>query len=434
MDIEMKLKILAAAAKYDVSCSSSGSNRTNSHDGIGNASTAGICHSFTSDGRCISLLKILLSNICIYDCSYCLNRRSNDIPRAFFTPEEIADISISFYKRNYIEGLFLSSAIVKNSNYTMELLLQTVKLLRNQYDFNGYIHLKGIPGSDEKLIEEAAGLVDRISFNIELPSEKSLKLLAPDKDSNSILTPMSFLDEQSTIKKAERQTSKNKGFFIPGGQSTQMIIGASQDTDYQIINLSEKLYENLHLKRVYYSAYVPVNIDKNLPVIFKPPLIRENRLYQADWLLRFYGFKAKELLNENTPNFDLNFDPKTNWALNNLDYFPIEINQASLKALLRIPGLGLRSAYRIIEARKVHRLEFEDLKKIGVVLKRAIYFLTCNGKYFSEIKLEEKSVRRKLNPGIDLNDFDNPKEEQLTIFQEKCLPTEEFLPGLTGEL
>ncbi|ERI94800.1 putative DNA modification/repair radical SAM protein [Clostridiales bacterium oral taxon 876 str. F0540] len=428
MDIHEKLKILSGAAKYDVSCSSSGSTRKNKPLGIGNASESGICHSFAADGRCISLLKILLTNYCVYDCVYCVNRISNDVPRAAFTPEEVADLTINFYKRNYIEGLFLSSAIFRNANYTMELLLKTVTLLRHNYNFNGYIHIKAIPGADSTLIKRAGELVDRMSVNVELPSNESLKLLAPQKNSDSILKPMSYIESQIIANREEKMLYKNAPSFVPAGQSTQLIIGATKDSDYKIMKLSENLYNKFNLKRVYYSAYVPVNNSPKLPSLINPPMIREHRLYQADWLLRFYDFSASELLNENNPNLDINFDPKTDWAIKNIYQFPVEINSAPKKMLLRIPGIGVRSVQKILAARRVHLLNFDDLKKLGIVLKRAQYFITCKGKYYGDISLSQDLIKKKLSPKVDLNYFDNPGFEQLTLF-----PKDSFT-SITGEL
>ncbi|MBL4935846.1 putative DNA modification/repair radical SAM protein [Clostridium sp. YIM B02515] len=428
MDIHEKLKILSGAAKYDVSCSSSGSTRKNTPSGIGNASESGICHSFAADGRCISLLKILLTNYCVYDCVYCVNRSSNDVPRAAFTPEEVADLTINFYKRNYIEGLFLSSAVFKNANYTMELLLKTVTLLRNNYNFNGYIHIKAIPGADSTLIRKAGELVDRMSVNIELPSKESLKLLAPQKNSDLILKPMSYIDSQITANKEEKLLYKKVPSFVPAGQSTQLIIGATKDSDYKIMKLSENLYNNFNLKRVYYSAYVPVSNNPKLPSIINPPMLREHRLYQADWLLRFYGFSASELLNEKNPNLDINFDPKTDWAIKNIYQFPVEINSAPRKMLLRVPGVGVRSVQKIMAARKVHLLNFEDLKKLGIVLKRAQYFITCKGKYYGDIVFKEDFIKKRLSPKVDLNYIDNPRFEQITFFAK------DSFTSITGEL
>lgn len=381
MNIEEKLSILAESAKYDASCSSSGSNRKN-EGGMGNGHISGICHSFTSDGRCVSLLKILMTNACMYDCKYCINRKSNNIKRAILTPEEIANLTINFYKRNYIEGLFLSSAIIKDADYTMKLMIEAIYLLRKEYKFNGYIHTKCIPGSSKYLIDELGKLSDRMSANIELPSNNNLKLLAPDKKSNNIFGAMCEI-------KNERENNRK---FVPAGQSTQMIIGASDDSDYQIINLTEGLYNKFDLKRVYYSAYVPVNVDRNLSAIKTPPLKRENRLYQADWLLRFYGFKANELLTPKDPNFNLLIDPKANYALNNIDNYPIEINTADYKDILRVPGIGVTSAKRIMMTRKVAHLDFDTLKRIGVVLKRAKYFITCDGKYYSKTGVFKKDI------------------------------------------
>lgn len=418
MNIKEKLNILSAAAKYDVSCSSSGSKRKNTNKGLGDTATSGICHSFTTDGRCISLLKILLTNYCIYNCKYCINASSKDIPRAAFTPEEVVDLTINFYKRNYIEGLFLSSAIFKNPNYTMELLLSVVKKLRLEENFNGYIHLKAIPGADEALIKEAGKFVDRMSVNIELPSSSSLKLLAPQKTKENILAPMGIIKNSILENKDLKKNIKSTPLFIPGGQSTQLIVGATPESDYKILNLSENLYNKFNLKRVYYSAYVPVvKNEKALPDITHPPLVREHRLYQADWLLRFYGFKAKELLSNENENFDLNFDPKTSWALNNINNFPMEINKASYDELLRIPGVGVRSAQRILISRRVHSLSFEDLKKIGVVLKRAKYFITCKGKYYGDVSFDNEKIRTRLLY-MDKPKLDNENSEQLSFFDD----------------
>ncbi|MCM0649697.1 putative DNA modification/repair radical SAM protein [Clostridium swellfunianum] len=436
MDIQEKLKILSGAAKYDVSCSSSGSSRKNKPFGIGNASESGICHSFAADGRCISLLKILLTNYCVYDCAYCVNRSSNDVPRAAFTPEEIADLTINFYKRNYIEGLFLSSAVIKNANHTMELLLKTVSILRNKYNFNGYIHIKAIPGADNSLIKQAGELVDRMSVNVELPSNEGLRLLAPQKNTASILKPMSFIGHGIIANKEEKKLFKSAPSFVPAGQSTQLIIGATRDTDLKIMSLSENLYNNYNLKRVYYSAYVPVNHSSKLPSIVNPPLIREHRLYQADWLLRFYGFSANELLSDSKPNLDINFDPKTDWALSHIEQFPVEINLAPQKMLLRVPGIGVRSVKRIIAARKVHALTFEDLKKLGIVLKRAQYFITCRGKYLGDVSFKEDFIRYKLTPKKDFNIIDNPAFEQLTLFSglPALYKPDDSFSSITGEL
>jgi putative DNA modification/repair radical SAM protein len=396
MDVLEKLKILGAAAKYDVSCSSSGSKRANENKGMGNASFSGICHAWADDGRCISLLKILFTNFCIYDCAYCYNRRSNDIERASFTAEEVVQLTINFYKRNYIEGLFLSSGIMKDSDYTMNQLLAVVKRLRLIENFHGYIHLKAIPGADSKIIHEAGLYVDRMSVNIELPSDKSLKLLAPQKDSKTIFHSMSFIGENIQESKEEKKKKQKFLPFVPAGQSTQVIVGASPETDLNIIKLSENLYQKLFLKRVYYSAYVPVNLDKNLPALSSPPLLRENRLYQADWLLRFYGFQANEILDPQHPFLDEDFDPKTSWALRNLNLFPIEINRAEYEMILKVPGIGVKSAQRIVHARKFNALTFDHLKKMGVVLKRARFFITCDGKRLERLDLEETVLRNQL--------------------------------------
>lgn len=369
MELKEKLIILSDSAKYDASCSSSGSSRKNDN-GLGNAAYSGICHSFASDGRCISLLKILMTNSCIFDCKYCINRRSNSIKRAIFTPEEICTITINFYKRNYIEGLFLSSGIIKSPDYTMEKLIETIYLLRNKYHFNGYIHAKAIPGASDYLLKKLGKLVDRLSANIELPSDNSLKLLAPDKNINKIDKIMSTVKENKSR------------YFVPAGQSTQMIIGASSETDLDILGKSEHLYNKYDLRRVFYSAYIPVNNDKLLPSIKMPPLVRENRLYQADWLLRFYGYKVDNLLDRNNPNFNILLDPKADWALRHLEEYPKEINKASYYDLLKIPGIGPKSAKKIINARKVFKIEFNDLKKMNVSIKRVMYFITCNGKYY----------------------------------------------------
>ncbi|BCZ48767.1 putative DNA modification/repair radical SAM protein [Clostridium gelidum] len=442
MDLMDKLKILSNAAKYDVSCSSSGSKRKNSNDGIGNASESGICHSFTPDGRCISLLKILFSNDCVFDCKYCINGVSRDFLRVSFTPDEVCDLTINFYRRNYIEGLFLSSAIVKNPNNTMELLLKTVKKLRLEKNFNGYIHLKAIPGADENLIQEAGTYVDRMSVNIELPSSDSLKLLAPQKTKDNILKPMSIIKNSIINHNEMKKSIKSTPLFVPGGQSTQLIVGATPESDGKIIKLSENLYNKFSLKRVYYSAYVPVIKDnKLLPDITHPPMLREHRLYQADWLLRYYGFKADELLKNEDDNFDLNFDPKTYWALSNLNEFPIEINKASYENLLRIPGIGVTSAKKILKVRRVHNLTFEDLKKLRVVLKRAKYFITCSGKYcgdvlFDDVKIKNKLLEQNLpkhnsiNPN-QLSFFDKPSIEEKTTASGIIIPKETiFSPSI----
>lgn len=430
MELREKLKILSDAAKYDVSCSSSGSNRKNISGGLGNASEAGICHSWTEDGRCVSLLKILFSNECIYDCVYCTNKVTNDVKRATFTPKEVVELTLNFYKRNYIEGLFLSSGVVRSPDHTMEQLLEVVKTLRER-KFNGYIHLKGIPGADEKLIHAAGNYVDRMSINIELPSEKSLKSLAPQKRKETILQPMAAIKEGISLYKAEKKIFRSTPSFLPAGQTTQLIVGASPEPDLNILKLSEGLYNRFSMKRVYYSAYIPAVDNKRLPSIqTKPPLLREHRLYQGDWLLRFYGFTAKELLNEQKPNFDLDLDPKCFWALENLQLFPVEINKAAYETLLRIPGVGVRSALKIIKARRVSSLDYTDLKKIGVVLKRAKYFITCKGKYYGGISLYPENIRSRL--------IQKPKDHQhqLSIFDlySESILREEVTSKVMGEL
>ncbi len=393
MELGEKLNILADAAKYDVSCSSSGSSRSN-RGGIGNGHYSGICHSWTADGRCISLLKILMSNSCIYDCEYCVNRRSHDTPRATFTPEEIVRLTIQFYRRNYIEGLFLSSGIIRSPDYTTELLIKTARILREREHFYGYIHMKGIPGTDASLLNELGRYADRVSVNIELPSERSLKLLAPQKTRKTILTPMKFFHEK--IRERKQEKSKHAPPFVPAGQTTQLIIGASGESDRDILRLTEGLYKITELKRVYYSAYVPVMTGKNLPAIAKPPLVRENRMYQADWLLRFYGFKAEELLTEKEPDFDNDLDPKSCWAIRHREYFPVEINKVSYEMLLRVPGIGVRSAQRIIRLRRYGALSEEEVRRTGVVWKRAKHFVTCRGIYKGLGDGEDNRLREAL--------------------------------------
>jgi len=398
MDIFEKLKILGDSAKYDVACTSSGVNRNAPlGEGIGNATAGGICHSFSADGRCISLLKILMSNSCVYDCKYCTNRSSNDVKRVTFTPKEIADLTINFYKRNYIEGLFLSSGIVSSPNRTTELMIKALKILREEYKFYGYIHAKAIPGADDALIQELGLLCDRMSVNIELPSSESLVTLAPQKSKESVLKPMKFIKNKLTENKSELAIYKSVPKFAPAGQSTQMIIGASPETDYSIIKLSEALYDKYKLKRVFYSAYVPVMENSLLPSLdSKPPLLRENRLYQADWLMRVYGFKSHEILDADKPMLNPFVDPKCNWAVNNPQYFPLDVNKASYESLLRVPGIGLVSARKIVAARRWAKLSFLDLKKLGVVLKRAQYFILCSGKAFEGLRINQSQIINSL--------------------------------------
>ena len=392
-----KLKILSDAAKYDVSCSSSGVSRKGNGRDMGNCISAGICHSFAADGRCISLLKILLSNECIYDCKYCLNRRSNDVPRATFTPDEVCELTMNFYRRNYIEGLFLSSGIIGTPNQTMEMICEVVYKLRNVYHFRGYIHVKGIPGADPVLIQKTGYLADRMSVNLELPTADGLKKLAPNKHRKNILTPMRQIQQGIHQGRNEVAIYRHAPDFVPAGQSTQMIVGATPESDYQIMAVAQGLYDNFELKRVFYSAYVSINEDKELPALHTgTPLLREHRLYQADWLMRFYQFRAEELLNEKRPNFNILLDPKCDWALQHLEQFPVEINRADYHTLLRVPGIGVNSARRICGARRTARLGFEDLKKMGVVLKRALYFITCSGKMMYPTKLEEDYITRNL--------------------------------------
>jgi len=393
MNTAQKLDILAASAKYDVSCSSSGSRRRSSPGGIGAATVAGCCHSWSEDGRCISLLKILFSNACIYDCAFCVNRRSNDIPRATFTVAEVAELTVEFYKRNYIEGLFLSSGIWRSPDDTMECLARVAETLRFRHRFNGYIHLKAIPGADPKLICRAGLAADRLSVNIELPTEKSLNLLAPDKSRQAIFNPMRQIGDGIVENRAERKKFRKAPSFAPAGQSSQLVVGATPEHDLQILHLSEALYNRFGLKRVYYSAYVPVNADQRLPALRQPPTLREHRLYQADWLLRYYGFRVSEILNPAQPDLDEQFDPKTAWALRNPALFPIEVNSADYETLLRVPGIGVVSAKRIVAARRYTRLAPEDLHRIGVVLKRARFFITCQGRFGAGPEFDQSPER-----------------------------------------
>ncbi len=397
MSIKEKLGILSDAAKYDVACTSSGTDRKGNGKDMGSALASGICHSFSADGRCISLLKILLTNECIFDCKYCINRRSNDVPRAAFTPEEICELTIGFYRRNYIEGLFLSSGILGSPDVTMELLYRTLYLLRNRYHFRGYIHVKAIPGASPELIEKTGLLTDRMSINLELPTAEGLKNLAPNKHRRKILTPMRQIQSGITASQHELTVYRHAPRFVPAGQSTQMIIGATPESDYQILRVAESLYQKFELKRVFYSAFVHVNADKELPAPpGGPPLLREHRLYQADWLLRYYGFAAEELLNEKKPNFNILLDPKCDWALGHLEQFPVDVQTADYQMILRVPGIGVKSALKIVQARRTARLTFGDLKKIGVVLKRAHYFITCSGKQMYPVRLEEDFITRNL--------------------------------------
>lgn len=422
MTLGEKLEILSDAAKYDVSCTSGGTERKGDGEGMGNCRKAGICHSFSADGRCISLLKILFTNECIYDCKYCVNRSGNDVVRTSFTPEEVCTLTMEFYRRNYIEGLFLSSGVLKSPNYTMELLYTVLYKLRHEHNFQGYIHVKAIPGADSRLIQMTGYLADRMSVNIELPTAESLRLLAPHKTRKNILAPMRFVQQMSAENQYEIQTYRHVPKFVPAGQSTQMIIGATPESDYQILHVAESLYKKFDLKRVFYSAFIPVNEDKKLPSVKEQrhPLLREHRLYQADWLLRYYHFEAGELLDEENPNFNAYLDPKCFWALRHLEEFPIEINYAAYDMLLRVPGIGYKSASRIVKARRMGMLDFEDLKKMGVVLKRALYFITCKGKMMYPIRMDEDYITRnllntkeKLPEGADGMSF-----RQLSLFDD----------------
>ncbi|MCL2335481.1 MAG: putative DNA modification/repair radical SAM protein [Endomicrobia bacterium] len=418
MDIFDKLELLANSAKYDVACTSSGADGNSAGgnsaggsaagtSGVGSKCLGGICHSFAADGRCISLLKVLQTNICIYDCKYCVNRRSNDIKRSFFTPRELADLTIQFYKRNYIEGLFLSSGVIKSPDYTCEIMIKTLELLRHEHKFNGYIHAKAIPGADSALLQKLGQLTDRMSVNIEMPSQTSLALLAPDKSKNSILGPMGFIKNGISESK-ELAIYKGAPKFVPAGQSTQMIIGASPETDSHILKLTESLYKKYKLKRVFFSAYIPVSNDTLLPSTdTQPPLLREHRLYQADWLMRFYKFRADEILDDSSPNFNPFMDPKCNWAVKHPSFFPVEVNKASYEELLRVPGIGVLSAQRIIAARRSHSLDFYNLKKLGVVLKRAQYFITCGGRKNEGLIIKQDNILRSL---MSKKEFDMYKD------------------------
>ena len=424
MSLMEKLTILSDAAKYDVACTSSGVDRGGDGIGLGNSISCGICHTFSADGRCVSLLKILFTNECIFNCSYCQNNCNSDVRRAAFTPEEVCELTMEFYRRNYIEGLFLSSGIMVSPNYTMELLYQTLYKLRTAHHFNGYIHVKAIPGADPLLIEKTGFLADRMSINLELPTADSLKRLAPCKSRNTILKPMRMVQNGITENKNEVALYRHAPKFVPAGQSTQMVIGASDESDYQIISVSEALYQKFEMKRIFYSAFINVNHDSSLPDLPGPPLLREHRLYQADFLLRFYGFRADELLSEKNPNFNEKIDPKCNWAVHHLELFPVEINRADYYTLLRVPGIGTKSARRIMAARRYAKLDFSDLKKIGVVLKRAVYFITCKGKMMYHTRMEEGYIIRNLmyqeRPmQMLLSDGTVQTYEQLSLFDDR---------------
>ncbi len=389
-----KLTILSDAAKYDASCSSSGSRRANHNKGLGNSDGMGICHSYTEDGRCVSLLKILFTNHCIFDCAYCVSRRSNDVRRAAFTVEEVVDLTINFYRRNYIEGLFLSSGIFKDADHTMERLVRVAKTLRQQHNFNGYIHLKAIPGASPELLHEAGLYADRLSVNIEIPSEMSLKKVAPEKNYKNIITPMNYLSDEKTRYMDEKKHIKKTPLFLPAGQSTQLIVGASPENDLQILNLADGLYKQQRLKRVYYSGYVPIATDNRVPALTAPPLVRENRVYQADWLLRFYKFSVAEIVSEAHPNLDLDVDPKVSYALRNPEKFPVDINRADYELILRVPGIGVKSAMKIVKSRMHQRLTLDHLQRMGVVLKRARYFIVCPGIAGSHKDYDTKRLRQ----------------------------------------
>lgn len=470
MDLMQKLTILSDAAKYDAACTSSGVDKKNNGHGIGNSKACGICHSFSADGRCISLLKILFTNECIYDCRYCINRSSNDVVRATFTPEEVCRLTLEFYRRNYIEGLFLSSGIIKSPDETMKLLVETVMLLRTKYHFGGYIHLKGIPGAAVHLIEMAGWYADRMSVNLELPTADGLRMLAPHKNRKNILTPMRhiqrgiasnrgnmrisgsseyflndnltsdnfFKNNNNTPTRPENSSfltparSEHKAHFVPAGQSTQMIIGATPETDYHIVTIAEALYQKYDLKRVFYSAFVNVNQDLSLPE--QPdgkgvPLLREHRLYQADWLMRFYGFKSQELLSEKQPNFNVLLDPKCDWAIRHLEQFPVEINKADYYTLLRVPGIGVLSAQRIVKARRNARLDFKDIRKMGVVLKRALYFITCSGKMMYNTKMDADYITNGIVGVEALNCYKiehHDSYRQLSLFDDFNISSTDF--------
>lgn len=397
MSLQEKLEILSDAAKYDVACTSSGVDRKSNGIGMGNSIASGICHTFSADGRCVSLLKILFTNECVFQCAYCQNNCHKDVRRASFTPDEVCTITMEFYRRNYIEGLFLSSGILMNPTYTMDLIYQTLYKLRHVHHFNGYIHVKAIPGADPELIRQTGFLADRMSVNLELPTGKYLKALAPNKSRHTILTPMRMIQNGIEQNQQELIPYQKAPHFVPAGQSTQMIIGATPENDYQIMSVAESLYDKFQLKRVFYSAFVNTTQDSRLPMLPSgPPLLREHRLYQADWLLRFYHFRVSELLSEDNPNFNIFLDPKCDWALRHLEEFPVEINRAPYQTLLRVPGIGYKSASRIVKARRMNRLDFSDLKKMGVVLRRALYFITCSGHMMYRTKLDADYICQNL--------------------------------------
>ena len=438
LDMYEKLNILTDAAKYDVACTSSGVDRRGDGTGMGNCERAGICHSFSAAGRCISLLKILFTNECIFDCKYCVNRSSNDVVRTSFTPDEICRLTMEFYRRNYIEGLFLSSGILKSPDYTMELIYAALYKLRKECRFQGYIHVKAIPGASLELVRRVGYLADRMSVNLELPTKESLRLLAPHKSRKNILAPMRLVQEKMAENKQELAVYRNAPQFVPAGQSTQMIIGATPETDYQIMQVTEALYQKFGLKRVFYSAFVPVNEDRDLPARTGdgPPLLREHRLYQADWLLRYYRFQVSELLDEAHPNFNVLMDPKCNWAIGHLEEFPVEVNRADYGMLLRVPGIGYRSAGRIVKARRLGTLDFPDLKKMGVVLKRALYFITCSGRMMYPTRMEKDYITRNiLNTGERLPDsVQGMSYRQMSLFDDVRFSGREFGTKGSGKI
>ena len=418
MDLLEKLTVLTDAAKYDAACTSSGVRRGFQPDKIGNttSSIAGCRHSFSADGRCITLLKVLMTNSCVYDCRYCVNRRSNDTRRAAFTPKELAELTIQFYRRNYIEGLFLSSGVLRSPDYTTEQIIESLRILREDYGFNGYIHAKAIPGTSPELVYRLGLLADRLSVNIELPSEQGLRSLAPDKSRSAILRPMGLIRDQARQSKSELTKYKHAPAFAPAGQSTQLIVGATQDTDRHILHLTESLYAKYRLKRVFYSAYVPIVESSLLPSLdTKPPLLREHRLYQADWLLRFYGFRAEELLDEQHPDFNPRIDPKCFWAICHPEQFPVEIMRAEYETLLRVPGIGPVSARRIVSARRVSHLRYEDLSRLGVVLKRAQFFITCGGRMRSGLRFSAGTLLRQLE-AVERGQLPQAEAQQLSLF------------------
>ena len=435
MEVWDKLTILADAAKYDVACTSSGSDRAGAKGSLGSCSAPGICHSFSADGRCVSLLKVLFSNACSYDCKYCQSRRSNDFVRAAFTPRELAELTIAFYRRNYIEGLFLSSAVCRSPDWTCERMIETLRLLREEYRFRGYIHVKAIPGASGELIERLGLLADRMSVNIELPSEEGLSRLAPDKTREAILRPMALIRNAAAQSQEELVKYRHARPFAPAGQSTQMIVGATADSDLQILRLTQALYRKYQLKRVFFSAYIPLVSDSLLPALeVKPPLLREHRLYQADWLLRYYGFAAEELLDEQNPSFNPLLDPKCNWALNHLEDFPVEVNTAPLERLLRVPGIGVRSAQRISAARRDRSLDFDGLRRIGVVLKRAQYFITCRGRMREGLRISQDNLLRGLVSERCAADLPGMQPAQLSLFDPPRLTQEDVMKCLTGQM